>query len=140
MKPLHYLLLVFAGLFASCTGSQPHVHSVENTAATRLYSLSCDSVLHLLVISANIPDDLKDKLVAEDGVNNDTLLIKISHRNEAEPGAFVDAADGFLCIDLKNKNLFRVAIETDSLIAIHCDQHLLAHYIVKCAGYISSVP
>ena len=140
MKLFHYLLLVFAGLYASCTGSQPHVHKVDNTAATRLDSLSCDSVLHLLVISADIPDDLKDKLVAEDGVNNDTMLIKISHRNEAEPGAFVDAADGFLSIDMKNKNLFRVAIETDSLIAVNWDQYLLAHYIIKCAGYLPSVP
>lgn len=107
--------------------------------ATYLDSLSCDSVLHLLVISADVPDELKDKLVAEDGGNYDTLLIKISHRNEAEPGAIVDAADGFLAIDMKHQKLYQVAREVDSLMEVKCDTHILGHYIARCAQYMHSI-
>lgn len=135
-----YLLsfTVLASALLSCDNSKSSTPQLTEAAtrATYLDSLTCDSVLHLLVISAGVPDELKDKLVAEDGGTYDTLLIKISHRNEAEPGAFVDAADGFLEIDMKHQKLFRVAREVDSLIAVQCDTHILGHYISRCAHYM----
>lgn len=144
MKILRDLIVItlFAFMYMNCSNSKPRISHTNNTTSTfsHLDSLSCDSVLHLLVISSSVPAELKDKHVAEDGGNNDTLLVKISHENEAEPGAFVDAADGFLRIDMKYKKLFQVAREVDSLMEVECDPTILAHYISKCAHYIPSVP
>lgn len=98
-----------------------------------LSSISCDSCLHLLIHSATIDPDLKNKLAINDGIQNDHLLIKIYHENEAEPGAIVDAADGFLSIDLKNRVLYKVIIEEDTLAEVKCDTALLNYYIVHCS-------
>jgi len=97
-----------------------------------LNSILCDSVLNLLVYSSDLSSDLKGKTVTQDGLEDDSLLIKISHDNEVDPGAVVDAADGFLTIDIKNKKLYQNVIETNSLKEVKCDMDILDRYIHHC--------
>ena len=99
-----------------------------------LNSISCDSCLHLLLMSADIDPNLKNNSCRVDGINNNILLIKIYHENEAEPGAYVEAADEWLDIDLNTKKLLKVILSQDTALPIKCDEQILNHYIAHCVN------
>ena len=127
------LLLASVTCLLSCNNSsnqksEPPKSSIEKPSSF----ISCDSSLNLLIQSTDISGELKNKEAIQDGITDDTLLIKLYHSNEAEKGSYVDASDGFLSIDLKNKKMFQLVVETDSLKAIKFDEKLLENYIKNC--------
>lgn len=130
-----HLLFFYCIAFISCSDSnqQTNNNNKEKTPTENsIESISCDSALFMLIQSTDISTDLKNKEFSIDGFENDTLLIKISHRNEVEPGSFVDAADGFLSIDIKNIKIYQVLYEVDSLNELKCDKGNLEYYILHC--------
>ena len=68
----------------------------------------------------------------EDGITNDTMLVKIFHENEAEKDAFVEAADGWMKIALKHHKIFRVDIPLDTIEEVKCDTGVLSFFIDHC--------
>ncbi len=99
-----------------------------------LNSISCDSCLHLLLLSSEIETELKNKSCRADGIENNILLLKIYHENEAEPGAYVEAVDAWLNIDLTTKKLLKVMISDGTSLPIKCDEQVLNHYISHCVN------
>ena len=103
---------------------------IQNTE--KIYPISCDSCLRLLVMSANIDKELKTEHLIKDGINDGKLFVKIYTEAHPEPGVVFDAADGWLSIDLKNNQLYMMDVADDSLIPVECDTALLKHYIQHC--------
>ena len=94
-----------------------------------LDSVSADSCVHLLVQSTSINQQLKNELAKEDGISNDTMLIKLYHNTEVKPGSFIEAADGFINVDLKKKRVFYVNMTEEKLEEVTFDKVILQYYI-----------
>ena len=125
--------LFFAGIIMmGCSDMDKSAGNTTVAQGNYLDSVSCDSCRRMLISSTNINIALKSTLSKEDGLNNDTLLIKLYHRNESEPGNYFEAADGFINIDMKKKKVFLVNIAEEKLEEVTCDKAILNHYITKC--------
>jgi hypothetical protein len=128
------LLCMFTSLLlilVACSNT-PGNDNKGNAEANHFEKISCDSLLKSLVKSTGEYPNQFNWEANQDGVSNDTLLIKVSHENEAEPGAYVDAADGFLSIDLKSHKLYVLNIETNTLVHAKYDESMLDYYIKHC--------
>ncbi len=127
--PTRILLFLLLTVFAACSSN---TNRSSGTSPAKLASLSCDSCLRLLVMSADIDPVYKNKQLMEDGLTDGKLLIKIYHENEVEPGAVFDAADCRLSIHIKEKALYQDIISDDTEVKVKCDQAILDHYIAHC--------
>jgi|GEM_PF-4917332 hypothetical protein len=147
-KKICFTLFAFSSLLTACTQpeatSTPTAATIDTPATTvtpppvintdTTITLSCSDALRQLIKSSEVFPNLDSLNIKHDGMENDTLLIKVSHSNEVEPGAFVDAADGFMRIDMKGEKLLRVMIAEERDDEVACDKKLLHYYITHCIG------
>jgi hypothetical protein len=103
--------------------------SAADTCAQLVYRLvATTSLFHTITTTG---DSMHMRISADslnffiDNADDNGITVKLSHENEAESGAFVDAVDAWIYIDLHKEQVWDVTIDPDSPVALGFDKALL---------------